>query len=82
VGEALKGEPETGCHPRVSGLGCWYGYRVRFGNQARGLCLNLSTRTRCPTAETRDLETDPPLIIRSPVSLCSTVFPAANRYPL
>jgi len=40
---------------------------------------NLNTRTRHLIAETRDLKTGPPLIIRSPVSLCSTVLP--NRHP-
>jgi hypothetical protein len=41
-------------YSRVTGLGCRYGYRIRFGNQAQdlNLNLNLNTRTRYPTAET------------------------------
>ena len=57
-------------YSRVTGLGCRYGYRIRFGNQAQDLNLNLNTRTRYPTAESRDLKMiyPPRLIIRSPVS--------------
>ena len=43
------------------------------------LHLNLNTWTRYLMAETRDLKMCPQPILRSPVSLCSTVFPTANR---
>ncbi len=39
-------------HPRGTGLGCRYGYRHRFGNQARDLDLNPNARTRYPMTET------------------------------
>ena len=41
--------------------------------------LNLITRTRRLLAETRDLKKGPQQAIRFPVSLCSFVFPTANR---
>ena len=57
-------------YSRVTGLDCRYGCRIRFGNQARALHLNLNTCTRYPMAETRDLKMiyPPQPIIRSPVS--------------
>ena len=82
MGNALKGETGTGCHPRVSGLGCWYGYRIRFGNQAWDLYLNLSTWTRFPTAETRDLKclTQPPTANRQPLT-DDTLYSSPNKRP-
>ena len=50
--QRAKGGPETGWYFRVSGLGCRYGDRIRFGNQTRAPNLNLLTRTRLPIAET------------------------------
>ena len=80
VGERQGAEIDRGRrHSQVSGLGCRYGYRIRFGNQTRGLHPNLNTRTRDPMAETRDLKMCPQPIIRSPVSPCSTVFPTAKN---
>ena len=44
---------------QVSGLGCRCGCGFGYGSQARDLYLNLETRTRDPTAETRDLKMPP-----------------------
>ena len=41
--------------------------------------LDLITRAWAPMAETRDLKKGPQQAIRFPVSLCSFVFPTANR---
>ena len=54
---------------QVSGLGCRYGRRFRFGSQARDQYqyLYLNTRTRYLMAETRDLRMHSPA--NPPVSL-------------
>jgi len=74
VGERqrTKERPETGWYFRISGLGCWYGDRFRFGNQTRApnLNLNLLTRTRLPIAETRDLK------------MCARANPPVSGFPL
>ena len=60
---------------RVPSLGCRYGCGFRYGFQVRDLHPNLKTRTRVPTAETRDLKM-PPLSLRASGQLM-----ASARHP-